>query len=1081
MKNLRNRIVSFTTILTLIVSIIAVGIPLSDKSVAASNADIKWTEGIEGGAIYFNKETGIITDLDWTITKLAIPKEIEGIEVKGIYGEAKNNCFDLEHIVVSDDNPNFSVENDVLFNKNKTELILYPQKLADTEYKIPNGVIKIDDYAFANCQNLKNIVIPSSVDTIGEAAFMTSGLNSVDIPEGVTTIGKDSFTGSNISKVTIPSSVTKIGSYAFAICPRVQELQVSLDNANYSSMDGVLFNKDKTILKQYPIGNEEENYEVPNSVELIEKHAFSFNEKLNAITILDNVKNIDYQAFFNCANLTIYGYEGSYIQTYANNNNIPFVVIEEGNEEDFVEGYLSVSYKPTSINGGDEKELSVEYSDEYFTQDNSEYNMNLSKASLAMALSTMKTKKNGDGYVWDDLYTKAYMKDELKLDYEPYNESVLLTDTSDKVAFSIGNKTVKINGKETTILAVAIRSGNYGGEWYSNGQVEGGYKENLHNGFSSASLKVAESISAYMKNNNIDENDVKIWISGFSRGGAVANILGRDLVEMSKVKSENLYCYTFATPLTTQYFEREQRGIFNTINVYDVIPSVPLSDWGFGRYGTNMYFPIGRLNSEYSEVKDKFTSLSGEKYGTYLNHIIFKSKLLGALNSAVGYTEDSYYKFYQNDVSKLLNDSLGGSGEDIDLTNVIAKVLSMNSATGGLVILEAYATLIIGGADLVDLMANGENSMLMKQHWPETYAAWLEQGTVYKNLFYKVVSVKCPVDVYVYEGNALVAKIKNEDFLEYQENNPDIALESYIDENGEKQVLIPGDSDYRIEIVARDDGEMKYSVSEYNNEKIIHKISYTDIELKKGDSFKGDIPEGDCEAIKYQLTKNDESKVGTINELAGDDLKDIMIDAHAEGDGVVLGGGSYNAGDSVVLTSYDSESVKFTGWYENGEQISKESTYGFLAKENREIIGKFKTDMAAAEITLETQIYNYTGKEIMPKPKVKYNSKVLKEGTDYVLNYKNNIEVGKASIVISGIGNFTGEMVINFEIKEKTVIGEGIVNETENKQGADSGSVKTNDSSNILIWICLLAASMVGILGTGRSKKKKKYHSNKLT
>lgn len=326
----QKRIVSVVTVIVFVISTFVAQIPFIIESHAV-DTEIKWTEGIEGGAIYFNKETGIITDLDWTITKLTIPKEIEGVEVKGIEGGIKANCFDLEHIVVSDDNPNFSVENGVLFNKNKTKLIFYPQGLEDTEYEIPNGVIAIDDFAFGNCDNLKNIVIPSSVETIGEAAFLSSGLNSVDIPEGVTTIGKDSFTGSNISKVTIPSSVSQIEDRAFTFCNDLQEFQVNNDNINYSSSDGILFNKNKTILIQYPLGNGEESYEVPSCVETIEMQAFASigNVALSTITILNNVKKIGSQAFFGYENLTIYGYEGSYIQTYARDNNIPFAIIGE--------------------------------------------------------------------------------------------------------------------------------------------------------------------------------------------------------------------------------------------------------------------------------------------------------------------------------------------------------------------------------------------------------------------------------------------------------------------------------------------------------------------------------------------------------------------------------------------------------------------------------------------------------------------------------------------------------------------------------------------------------------------------------
>ena len=103
------------------------------------------------------------------------------------------------------------------------------------------------------------IEIPSTlggcpVTSIGYGAFLyCSGLTSVTIPSGVTSIGDYAFSGcSGLTSVTIPSGVTSIGDYAFAGCSGLTEFVVESGNANYCSLDGVLYDKDKTLPSHSP-------------------------------------------------------------------------------------------------------------------------------------------------------------------------------------------------------------------------------------------------------------------------------------------------------------------------------------------------------------------------------------------------------------------------------------------------------------------------------------------------------------------------------------------------------------------------------------------------------------------------------------------------------------------------------------------------------------------------------------------------------------------------------------------------------------------------------------------------------------
>ena len=176
-----------------------------------------------------------------------------------------------------------------------------------TSITIPNSVTKISDRAFNACKVLTTITLPEGITTIPDAAFTNcSALTSITIPSSVTTIGLSAFEGcSSLTGITIPEGITSIGDNAFSSCKKLSSITVDSKNAVYSSDEsGVLFNKNKTELIRYPIGNTATSYTIPESVTTIGTNAFNGSTNLTGVTVSDSVTKIGSYSFSGCTGLT---------------------------------------------------------------------------------------------------------------------------------------------------------------------------------------------------------------------------------------------------------------------------------------------------------------------------------------------------------------------------------------------------------------------------------------------------------------------------------------------------------------------------------------------------------------------------------------------------------------------------------------------------------------------------------------------------------------------------------------------------------------------------------------------------------
>ncbi len=267
----------------------------------------------------------------------------------------------IEKFIVADNNPKYSSdEYGVLFNQNKTEIIRFPKCSSIEFYEIPEGVLCIGGGAFDESENLKTVTIPESLEDISRTTFKESSvytnpqnweedvfyvgdcLVEVDweteaehiiVKEGTRIIEAHAFAlCDNVKSIAIPDSVEVIGAQAFESCPSLEtvyigsgvkeiggapfvfdveglpcsnlkSIEVSKDNKYYTSVDGVLFNKEMTELIQYPIGKKQKEYVIPDSVTKIGVGAFCYCNELTKLTIGKGITVIDNPLLFHCDNI----------------------------------------------------------------------------------------------------------------------------------------------------------------------------------------------------------------------------------------------------------------------------------------------------------------------------------------------------------------------------------------------------------------------------------------------------------------------------------------------------------------------------------------------------------------------------------------------------------------------------------------------------------------------------------------------------------------------------------------------------------------------------------------------------------
>ena len=176
----------------------------------------------------------------------------------------------------------------------------------------------------------------------------------------------------------------------------------------------------------------------------------------------------------------------------------------------------------------------------------------------------------------------------------------LFAGSHDVAAYTLASKTVpgKKGEPPTTILFVGIR-GSYGIEWLSNFNFMNPVDAD-HQGFKAAEREIEEALFDYARERGADPAHTRVLVTGHSRGGAIANLLAARLDDLGRQPRSSWRRRATSSPTPSPPRARPRRptdrhasygNVFNIVNESDIVPQLPLSIWGYGRYGTNVALP----------------------------------------------------------------------------------------------------------------------------------------------------------------------------------------------------------------------------------------------------------------------------------------------------------------------------------------------------------------------------------------------------------------------------------------------------------------------------------------------------------
>ena len=542
----------------------------------------------------------------------------------------------------------------------------------------------------------------------------------------------------------------------------------------------------------------------------------------------------------------------------------------------------------------------------------------------------------------------------------------------DTIGYAIANREISdADGETARLILIAVRGGGYRQEWASNFTI-GLSKE--HQGFSEAASMVVKTARTYLSELRSDGYDgaVKFWITGYSRGAAVANLTAQRLTALSDSESgfsrDDVFAYCFACPRNVVLDSADARSdasaydnIANIVHYADFVPKIPVAPWGYGRYGKTYYLPSPELTAQYSAAAEKMTQSLG----------VFLSATQPAPDTAA--IQQSVWALThllpnQGRLTDRFTDTLavhvGSQSAFVDMVQGAFRY-AIEKTEGK----DGFGALFQTLFSLPDYYERYEQTILpitqngtqiSLAHAPELYLAWLDaldRADAYcPDGRSRVLIVNGPADVTVFNADgATVAQIT-------ASGAADGVLPAYVDADGQEIVPLPPDGAFRVELTYDADALASYQIEETNLETGVtdRLTGYDGILLEAGGRLTG-TAEALAAGVRgeYPLRSSDGAALtpdADIQEAVRNCRVTVRIRDLGDGterNGFAKGGGLYVPGEYAQALATPADNAVFLGWYENDKLLSEETQFRFLVTADRELTAVFDAEKPAHQVSVE--------------------------------------------------------------------------------------------------------------------------------
>ena len=481
--------------------------------------------------------------------------------------------------------------------------------------------------------------------------------------------------------------------------------------------------------------------------------------------------------------------------------------IKHDDEED-VDYIDDVKARVVNMHTGTDEITHVIYSDDIFFKPSDEYHHLLARQSIGFArvaysLWDEESEEIEDG----SLFSYFFMNDfsEIRVDDFDKDTSIYTIGTG------IANKEIEHDGEKATLVAVGIRGNRYKNEWQSNLTLSAGFR---HEGFDAAATLVTDRVLSYIAQHSFT-SPVKVWITGFSRAGAIANLVAANLNRSSMLTSEQVYAYTFAAPQAIWLPSEDDmvsgfENIYNILGASDMVPQIVPAEWGYARYGIDKWLPGAEYNSNFKSMYSTIQKILKDEYhvNSYYNvQLNLRLRLLMGILLELLDSDMTYMEVMQpflvdllahkdiNSITTLLRGTLQewkrdfpvvAEKKDMLIDYAISMILPVMTGSGYMKEEFSDATSKIG--------------VLFHEHFPEVYHYFLyrfsadELYTTNDDFAYIVFDTKGRIDIMDNITGNVVMSVQNGK-ADVKEGGVELPL---FEAGGKNVLIVPYDHDYAV-------------------------------------------------------------------------------------------------------------------------------------------------------------------------------------------------------------------------------------------------------------------------------------------